>query len=858
MQAPHYAVLVEPEMGTTREGLVSADWNAVAAYVAPFDARYQIHHFPSELEAQQCYTRWMSQPAFSDPVASPGSFTSPRRGAAFTSSSPSFSYMQQGTGSRGGQWGVGGPGADVPNPRLAFEDEAHDDGPPAALPQAIQKTWLDAQVATLCPGKVLDPLQRRAVEEVVVRRSNVFLTGSGGVGKSFLSTLIIELLKTHYGFEYDMKVCVAASTGIASTHINGTTLHTATGIGVPRSWDHFGRMFGHDKKVDFRWSRHYEVLLVDEVSMLSAEMLEALDDTTQQVRRNARPFGGLQVIMVGDFAQLPPVPEDPCYNTNTFVPREQWHFPRHKECWHMPVVSVPERGNYSSGGRGKGGKQEVLFSNRGLALQADVWWDLDLHIIELTKVFRQDDEQFIGVLNRMRTGDMGRTDLEWVNEQFYTQPMQREQEGRQHLLQQQAADAARPESRDERLHLYPVNALVEGRNNKMMNSIQQPLQVYPAHDFVFVYHQDGSAIVLRGQSPSAHCGCDGRLERDLKLLQDNHTYYRSCLAAENVGLKLGAKVLLLKNLDLKGEKRLVNGSVGKIVGWAPKKNPFLDEIVDEKGEKFADVHVDGGGAAAEEEGQTTRQRERERDMIAYKERKVKEWYRTNGDRIPMVEFTCRRRKAIGPELFSENIVGVGSCCRIQLPLMIAFAISIHKSQGMTLQEAVVDVQRSFEGGQSYVALSRVGPREGLRLAHPLQARSIMVNPTFLLWNRLRKAMELRRATLLSLLLAAGQSAEHDHVARLGLKGLHHDASLFLNSDKRKQDASVELKKAYAALKSSLDCLKPVRDETKKVTRIVHWQMLDWWKQRHAADMKKIYTNKRPAAGQEEGKGKTCT
>ncbi|GAB5037275.1 dna helicase aaa partial [Nannochloropsis oceanica] len=832
--------------------------------------------------------------------------------------------------------------------------------PPTVRAQPIKTGWLDAQLARLCPGLKLDVLQRRALEEVVIRRNNVFLTGSGGVGKSYVTTLFIQLFKEHYGAEYGKKVCVTASTGIASTQLNGTTLHTATGVGVPRCWDNFGRMFGHDKNVEHRWSKSYEVLIIDEISMLSGEMLDALSYTIQRIRHNASPFGGLQVIFIGDFAQLPPVPEDPTYTTNDFVRPEDWYFPRHHEFWHMPVITTgagsqqqqqeEEGGGYCRMREGLNPqpRQEVLFSNRGLALQSEVWWNLDLRIIELTKVFRQDDVHFIATLNRMRKGETTHEDLHWLNQEFYYAPFQkdltqqkelerREQEQLQIQVEQQQREEIRGEeeyeyeieqqylqmlesgmeeevytpnqttreqsqspistfvaietggdegaadsvtgagtgrceeaatratlSKSSALHLYPKNVLVERRNKLMLDALDSPLEEYDTHDFV--WHENTGAILRRGQSPNAF---DGRVRRDLQLLLANHTYYKTCLAAERVELKLGAKVLLLKNLDLVGPKKLVNGSVGVVVSWAPLDDPCLDldmeEEVTGKGKKGGN-----GGAGTEEQMEgltsrkaspspTKRRRDKEHDLIEYKEKVVNEWFEANKRRIPVVEFTNGRKKAIYPELLSENIVGVGSTCRIQLPLMIGFAISIHKSQGMTLQEALVDVQECFDGGQTYVALSRVGPRLGLRLARRLGMDSIKVNPTFLLWNRLRNAMDHRRMVLLSLLAShkgPGATMEAKRVESLGMKGLYDEAIKILRIPAKKGEELPEIRKAWAALKNSLDPLKPGRDERKKEVRILHWQCLDWWKARNNEKMRAIYRSPFAAGATERGSGGT--
>jgi len=775
--------------------------------------------------------------------------------------------------------------------------------------------WMHSQLDNMCAGINLDALQYNALEEVLLRRRNVFLSGSGGVGKSFVTNLIINLLRRHHGRAFSRKVCITASTGIASTHVDGTTLHAATGVGVPRCWDHFGRMFYQDKVVERRWSRHYEVLFVDEISMLSGEMLDTLNRIIQKLRRSKEPFGGLQVVFVGDFAQLPPVPEDPSYTTSDFVRRQDWAFEGHEDFWHMPVISrgallcdAETQGPGLERGRvapRRGARQEVLFSNRGLAFQSDAWWDLDMRVIELKKVFRQDDARFIATLNRVRTGHTTAEDFDWLNQEFYHAPLRREQAlqeserksrerpqlkdegGREEESDQkkrklawktegedghgvsasgggpastslgEAAQASlrqlgslemtRPapacQIAEEPLHLYPVNALVERRNRVMLDRLPTRLEEYEAQDFV--WHED-SGVILRRQETAQ--GYDGRQRRDLELLLGNHLYYKTCLAAERVKLKLGAKILLLKNVDLLGPQKLVNGSVGMVVEWAPEGNPFFDQ----------DTSGVGAGAAGGESEENLREpspaphavetrppssengTDNKRSLHCYKERLVEAWYTANKSRIPVVLFSNGRKKAIFPELFSETIVGVGCTCRLQLPLMIGFAISIHKSQGMTLQEALVDVERCFDGGQTYVALSRVGPRAGLRLAQRLSYSNVKVNPTFLLWHNLHKTMVTRRREVLAMLEAEGDSGAVTHAEGLGLKGLHQEAVAVLMDSTKRAETPVALKRAWASLKKTLDQLKPGKNLQRQDVDILHWQMLDWWRPGNARTMEAIY------------------
>lgn len=187
-----------------------------------------------------------------------------------------------------------------------------------------------------------------------------------------------------------------------------------------------------------------------------------------------------------------------------------------------------------------------------------------------------------------------------------------------------------------------------------------------------------------------------------------------------------------------------------------------------------------------------------------------------------------REKAIHPDIFSEGIVGVGATCRIQMPLRIAFALSIHKSQGMTLDQALIDVARCFAGGQTYVAISRVGPREGLRFAQALNWERIRTEPTFVNWDCLRTDMERRKRLVLELL----EPAEREVVESLGLKSLHaHVTRALEEKDAAGQNVVKDptLRIRMAALKNALGKLKPARIEPKgqQDSPMVIWQMLPW-------------------------------
>lgn len=146
--------------------------------------------------------------------------------------------------------------------------------------------------------------------DILKSGKNVFLTGQAGSGKTYLINQYIQHL-----WNSEVVVAITASTGIAATHIGGVTIHSWSGIGIKEYLtDHDIELIIQKENI-FKNITKAKVLIIDEISMLSANVIDMIDKVCQQVRRNNRPFGGLQVILCGDFFQLPPVvryvPEDP-------------------------------------------------------------------------------------------------------------------------------------------------------------------------------------------------------------------------------------------------------------------------------------------------------------------------------------------------------------------------------------------------------------------------------------------------------------------------------------------------------------------------------------------------------------------
>jgi len=150
----------------------------------------------------------------------------------------------------------------------------------------------------------MNALQQYAYELAINQRKNIFITAAGGTGKSYLIQQIYSSMSSIYN------VGMTSLTGISSNLLNGQTLHSFLGIGL--GTDSHDILFKKIMSWGFmknRWCR-LDVLIIDEVSMLSSELLEKLEQLARDIRSDARPFGGIQLIFSGDFLQLPMIDTD--------------------------------------------------------------------------------------------------------------------------------------------------------------------------------------------------------------------------------------------------------------------------------------------------------------------------------------------------------------------------------------------------------------------------------------------------------------------------------------------------------------------------------------------------------------------
>ena len=204
---------------------------------------------------------------------------------------------------------------------------------------------------------------------ILTTGANVFLTGEPGSGKTHTVNAYVEWLRAR-----GIEPAITASTGIAATHIGGMTIHAWSGIGVLRDLSEYDldRITGTERVA--RRVRGAKILIIDEISMLSADTLSMVDAVCRSIRGGERPFGGLQVVLVGDFFQLPPITRESGMRTR-------------------PV--------------GLGGELDVApRSGAGFAFASPAWRAANPIVCYLGEQHRQEDGEFLGLLSAIRSGDV--------------------------------------------------------------------------------------------------------------------------------------------------------------------------------------------------------------------------------------------------------------------------------------------------------------------------------------------------------------------------------------------------------------------------------------------------------------------
>ena len=398
--------------------------------------------------------------------------------------------------------------------------------------------------------------------------SNIFLTGKAGTGKTtFLRDVKKYTKKNHI---------VLAPTGVAAVNAGAMTIHSffqfgfgpyVKGISEPEG----NYMMRREKR---ELIKSLELIIIDEISMVRADVLDHINDELQRIRRNSEPFGGVQLLMIGDLKQLPPITPD-----------------------NELEILKP---HYDS---------MYFFDSKSLR-------NSDYYCIELKSVYRQTDQRFIDILNRVRTGDVTHSDLDELNSHH-------------------VADF-RPAQGDNYIQLVTHNRMADAINQREMAALSADTFMFDAK--------------VTGTFPEDAFPTSRQLE-----------------------IKKGAQVMFVKNDP---DKRFINGMLGEV-----------EEVSDDS------IRVRLSGM----------------------------------DNIVKVEPTAWEniRYHMNEETHQIESTKIGSF--MQYPIKPAWAITIHKSQGLTFDKAVIDAHEAFSPGQAYVALSRCRSLDWMVLSEKLTQRAIITD-----------------------------------------------------------------------------------------------------------------------------------
>ena len=398
--------------------------------------------------------------------------------------------------------------------------------------------------------------------------TNIFLTGKAGTGKT---TFLRELRRV-----LPKRMVVLAPTGIAAINAQGVTIHSFFQLGLgPQLPNQQQNTQKHSfRKQKIRLIRSLDLVIIDEISMVRADILDAVDRVLRQFKDKTKPFGGAQMLMIGDMQQLPPVTKD-----------EEWR-----------LISQYYQSPY-------------FFSSN--ALQQS-----DFVTIELQHVYRQSDNLFLELLNKVRTNTIDEKSLQ--------------------ILNSRCNPTFVPDKNEGYIRLCTHNRQAEAINNRELEELKTTLHSFNAD--------------ISGDFPATAFPTE-------KMLQ----------------LKVGAQVMFIKN-DSSPAKEYFNGMIGEV-------------------EEFIADHII---VRCLDSGKTLKVgRERWENIKYTLDEKTKE--------------------------ITEEIIGTFE----QYPLKTAWAITIHKSQGLTFSKAIIDVQYSFTHGQTYVALSRCKTLEGMVLNSPIPRSAII-------------------------------------------------------------------------------------------------------------------------------------
>lgn len=426
-----------------------------------------------------------------------------------------------------------------------------------------------------------NPQLKDALNVIQFTNNSLFLTGKAGTGKStFLKYICQQTKKEHV---------VLAPTGIAAINVGGATLHSFFKLPFhPLTPDDPNyatitklRAFLKYNKEHVKLIKKLELVIIDEISMVRADIIDFVDRILRVYSGNMRlPFGGKQMLFVGDVFQL------------------------------EPVVTRDERAIINR------------FYDSPYFFSAHVFRQMQLVSVELTKVYRQTDNAFIGILDHIRKNQISNADLQLLD-----------------MRVDPELNSGKDATDNFTITLATRRDVVDEINLRNLNDIDSE---------TFSFNGE-----IAGDFPE-----------------------NSLPTAMNLELKVGAQVIFVKNDK---DKQWVNGTIGVIEG------------IDIEG-KCIYVVTDEGNHY---------------DVFREQWENVRYKYNEQEKKI------------------EEDLLGTF----VQFPVKLAWAITIHKSQGLTFNKVNIDLTGgAFVGGQTYVALSRCRSLEGIKLKQPIRRTDIFVNP----------------------------------------------------------------------------------------------------------------------------------
>lgn len=542
----------------------------------------------------------------------------------------------------------------------------------------------------------------KIMKAIFVEKKNVFITGGAGVGKShLLKKIVARVEKTMDSTEY----CVSASTGSAAVLISGTTLHSFCGFGT-KTLDEYSikNIVGYMKDAALSRWKDIKILIVDEISMISPFFFETLDGVARNIRskQSHLPFGGIQLVLVGDFYQLPPVPKR---ENDTIVTIHGIEKKRKAETQSQIKVSTT--------------KKQQLPDQKALAIkeaavycfETKVWQSTiaPQYCFVLDYVFRQNDRQFCSLLKNIRTGEVNDSMAKKLYERVITNMVpgvSEKGEAKRALFQD---DPIKP------TELHCLNRGVDEINQNQLNELLKRKENTVERLLAAVYSVKKDMCV----------------EKDIEKMTTE--LYEHSSVSSVLTLCIGAQVMLTANLSI--EDGLINGSRGVVTGFQARtfdKFLFHDPIV---------LFVNGEERAIQQSVWTYGyELIKNKNSKQYKnpplERiRFRAGFRKNAFERKTVNIKKKKKKTNNSDddeqsdedkdddgettITKETLTQAEECfCGIsilQYPLKLAWAISVHKSQGVSLDKAILNIGQAFAYGQAYVALSRLVSWNGLFL-----------------------------------------------------------------------------------------------------------------------------------------------